>query len=253
MPSGFLRQNFRSSHRFSTNDAVAKTREATEKEVSGHSKRRHRGSRVGAVQAEGDSGRGCCERFACPPAGGPTSEDKVRRPCAHWLEAAFALRCAAASPAEGRGTQGGEAQAAASGGSFIECVAEKKEKCTTAGQFCGRPCLLACRHCRRSGLGCDATALFSNAAPWARCRASTVGAGLASAIVLHRNGACAATLSRDRDCIVVNAHFNPVCQLDDDLPRQKPQGQKFACSTLLQYKGRKESVPHADKLFLCAR
>lgn len=77
--------------------------------------------------------------------------------------------CAAASPAEGRGTR-----AAASGGSFIECVAEKKEKCTTAGQFCGRPCLLAYRHCRRSELGCDATALFSYAAPWARCRASTV-------------------------------------------------------------------------------
>lgn len=38
--------------------------------------------------------------------------------------------------------------------------------------------------------------------------------------------------SKHGDCIVVNAHFNPVCQLDDDLPRQKPQGQKFACSEL---------------------
>ncbi|KAL3206557.1 hypothetical protein MRX96_010626 [Rhipicephalus microplus] len=81
---------------------------------------------------------------------------------------AFALR--PHQPREG-GTR-----AAASGGSFIECLAEKKEKCTTAGQFCGRPCLLACRHCRRSGLGCDAPALFPNAAPWARCRASTARA-----------------------------------------------------------------------------
>lgn len=38
--------------------------------------------------------------------------------------------------------------------------------------------------------------------------------------------------SKHGDCIVVNAHFNPVCQLDDDLPRQKPQAQTFACSEL---------------------
>lgn len=36
--------------------------------------------------------------------------------------------------------------------------------------------------------------------------------------------------SKHGDCIVVNAHFNPVCQLDDDLQRQKPQAQTFACS-----------------------
>ncbi|KAM7283126.1 protein naked cuticle homolog 1 isoform X2 [Ixodes scapularis] len=38
--------------------------------------------------------------------------------------------------------------------------------------------------------------------------------------------------SKHGDCIVVNAHFNPVCQLDDDLQRQKPQAQTFACSEL---------------------
>ncbi|KAL3206556.1 hypothetical protein MRX96_010626 [Rhipicephalus microplus] len=104
---------------------------------------------------------------------------------------AFALR--PHQPREG-GTR-----AAASGGSFIECLAEKKEKCTTAGQFCGRPCLLACRHCRRSGLGCDAPALFPNAAPWARCRASTVSV-LNRLLVLLQMSAAAAIRYRGARC-----------------------------------------------------